>query len=74
MSFERRLNFASLFGTQGRELKSVFCSEHTNDFRGNHLLVAVRQWNFEDYCLVGHKSFGDECPQATFAEIPPPAL
>jgi len=74
MSFESRLNFASLFGTQGRELKSVFGSEHTNDFRGDYLFVAVRQRNFEDHCLVGHKGFSDECPQATFAKISPPAL
>jgi len=74
VSFERRLNLASLFGTQGCELKSVFGTEHTNDFRGNHLFVAVGQWNFEDHYLVGHESFGDECPQATFAKIPPPAL
>jgi hypothetical protein len=74
VSFERRLNFASLFGTQRRELKSVFGTEHTNDFRGDHLFVAVRQWNLEDHHLVEHKSFGDECPQTTFAKIPPPAL
>ena len=74
MPFERRLNFASLFGTQSGELESVLGTEHTNDFRGNHLFLAIRQRNFEDYYLVGHKSFGDECPQATFAKIPPPAL
>jgi len=74
VSFESRLNFASLFGTQGRELESVFSSEHTNDFRWDYLLVAVRQWNFENHYLVGHKGFGDECSQATLAKIPPPAL
>jgi hypothetical protein len=72
--FQRRPNLPTLLSAQGRELESVLCSQGANNFCRDHLSVAVRQRDFERYGLAQYQSFGNECPQPTFAEIACPAL
>ena len=72
--FQGRPNLPALVSAQRRELQSVLCSQCTNNFCRDHLFVAVRQRDFERYGLAQCQSFGNECPQTTFAEIAHPAL
>jgi len=68
----RRLNLPALLRAQGRELKTIFCSQHTYNFRRNRMLIGVRQWDFESNQFAQIQSFGNEPPETAFAEIARP--
>ena len=74
LSSQRRPNLHALLSAQRRELKSVFGSQGTNNFRWDHLFVGLRQGDFERHQLAQYQSLGNECPQTTLAEITRPAL
>ncbi len=72
--FQRRPNLAALLSAQRRELEPVLGSPCTNNFRRDHLFVAVRQRNFERYGFAQDESFSNERRHTTFAEITRPTL
>ena len=74
LSFQRRPNPRPLLSAQRRELKTVLCSQCTNNFRRDHLFVGVRRGDFEHYRLAQCQSLSHEGPQTAFAEIAHPAL
>jgi hypothetical protein len=60
LSFQRCPNLHALLSTQRRELKSVLCSQCTNNFRRDHLFVGLRQGDFERHRLAQCQSLGHE--------------
>src|SRR4029077_11378 len=62
LSFQHRPYPGPLLSAQRRELKSVLCSQCTNNFRRDYFFVGVRQRDVERNELAQHKSLSNESP------------
>ena len=67
------LNMTPLLAAESGEPEAVVSSKRPDDFRWDHLLVNVGQWDFKDDGLALVKRVGDESSQTTLAQGPAPS-
>jgi hypothetical protein len=65
---------APLRCTQRGELESVISSQGSSHLRGDDLLAAAREWDFQDNGFTLLKRIGDERAQTTLTQIACPPL
>jgi len=72
--FQPGLNLLALRSAQRCKLKADLGPDCANNFRGDRLLLGIRQRDFERNHLAQRESLGHERAETAFAEIARPAL